>query len=103
MITLFLVTHRFAECECIVAPEPLQGKGIPRHWPVFLVVQFHCCPICGCNERWGCIAWEASEFPILILFEERDVLVFELDRLFCFVVCPLYCVLTDAQEVVESN
>ena len=56
---------------------------------VFLVVQFHCCPVCCCYERWGCIAWEASEFPVLILFEERDVLVFELDRLFCFVACPL--------------
>jgi hypothetical protein len=71
--------------------------------PVFLVVQFHCCPVCGCDERWGCIVWEASEFPVLILFEERDVLVFESDRLFCFVVCPLYCVLTDTQEVVESD
>ena len=71
--------------------------------PVFFVVQLHCCPVCVRDERWCCIAWEASELPILIIFEECDVLVFELDRLFCVVVCPLYCVLADAQEVIESN
>ncbi len=71
--------------------------------PVFLVVEFHCCPVHGCDERRGCISLEASEFPVLILLEEGDVLVFELDRLLCFVACPLCCVFPDAQEVVEGD
>ena len=71
--------------------------------PVFLVVEFHCCPVRGCDERRGCILLEASEFPVLILLEEGDVLVFELDRLLCFIACPLYCVFPDAQKVVESD
>jgi len=36
-------------------------------------------------------------------FLKNVVLIFELDHLFCFVVCPLYCVLTNVQEVVESD
>ena len=71
--------------------------------PVFLVVELHCCPVYGCDERRGCISLEASEFPVLILLEEGDVVVFELDRLLCFIACPLYCVFPDAQEVVEGD
>ena len=71
--------------------------------PVFVVVELHCCPVRGCNERRGCIPLEASELPVLIRLEEGDVLIFELDRLLCFVACPFYCVLPDVQEVVEID
>ena len=71
--------------------------------PLFLVVELHCCSVRSCDERRGCILQEASVFPVLILLEEGDVLVFELDRLLCFIACPLYCVFPDAQEVVEGN